>query len=78
MTSLDEAGELLGINRHETIEGNILSHIQVPGILSGALSSEYSAHLDGRNSESFFRKASLLYSSLVSSGSLSADEIGFA
>ncbi|MBC7498403.1 hypothetical protein H7170_02055 [Candidatus Gracilibacteria bacterium] len=78
MTSLDEVGELLGINRHESIEGNILSHIQVPGILSGVLSSQYSATLDGHNSESFFRKISLLYSSLVSSGSLSADEIGFA
>ncbi len=78
IASLDEFWELIGINRHESIEGNILSHIQVPGILSGTLSSEYTALLDGRNSESFFRKVSLIYSSLVSSGSLSADEIGFA
>ena len=78
MTSLDELGQLLGINRHESIEGTILSNIQVPGILSGSLSSDYSALIDGRNSEAFFRKVSLLYTSLVSSGSISADEIGFA
>ncbi len=78
MTSIDELGQLLGVNRHESIEGTILSHIQVPGILSGSLSSDYSALIDGRNSESFFRKVSLLYTSLVSSGSISADELGFA
>ncbi len=78
MKSIDELGQLLGINRHESIEGTIFSHIQVPGILSGSLSSEYSALIDGRNSESFFRKVSLLYTSLVSSGSISADELGFA
>ncbi len=78
MNSLGDLGQLLGINRHESIEGTILSNIQVPGILSGSLSSDYSALIDGRNSESFFRKVSLLYTSLVSSGSISADEIGFA
>ena len=77
MTSLDELGQLLGVNRHESIEGAILSNMQVPGILSGSLSSQYSGVIDGRNSESFFRKVSLLYTSLVSSGSISADEIGF-
>ncbi len=50
--------------------------MNVSGILSGSISSEYSGLIDGRNGESTFRKLQLLFTSLVSSGSLSADEIG--
>ena len=76
MTSLDELGTLMGINRHESIVGSIRTAMNVPGILSGSLSSEYSGLIDGRNGESTFRKLQLFFTSLVSSGSLSADEIG--
>lgn len=51
--------------------------MNVPGILSGSLSSDYSGLIDGRNGESTFRKVQLFFTSLVSSGSLSADDIGF-
>ncbi len=75
--SIDEFGTLIGINRHESIEGSLSTSLVVPGILSGSLTSQYSGLLDGRNSESFFRDFRVLFTSLVSSGSLSADEIGF-
>lgn len=50
--------------------------MSVPGILSGSLSSDYVGLIDGRNSESFFKNVKILFSSLVSSGSLTADELG--
>ncbi len=50
--------------------------MSVPGILSGSLASEYSGLIEGRNSESFFRNIRVLFTSLVSSGSISADEVG--
>ena len=50
--------------------------MSVPGILSGSLVSDYVGLLDGRNSESFFRNIRILFTSLVSSGSISADEVG--
>lgn len=73
--SFEEFGEFLGINRHESIDGSIVSSLSVPGILSGSLESKYIGVIDGRNSESFFRGVRVLFNSLVSSGSLSADEI---
>ncbi len=76
MVALDELGSSLGINRHESIDGTILSNVSVPGILSGSLSSDYVGLIDGRNSESFFKNVKLLFSSLISSGSLTADELG--
>ena len=76
MESLEELGVFLGINRHESIDGSIVSSLSVPGILSGSLDSKYVGTVDGRNSESFFRNIRVLFTSLVSSGSLSADEIG--
>ncbi len=77
VASYAEIGTYLGINRHENINGMIKSSISVPNILSGSLSSEYSWLIDGRNSESFFRNVQVLFTSLVNSGSLSVDEIGF-
>ncbi len=74
--SYKEIGTLLGINRHETIDGAIHTAVSVPGILSGALSSDYIWRIDGRNSESFLRHIQVLFTSLVSSGTLSVDEIG--
>jgi hypothetical protein len=44
--------------------------------LSGSFSSEYTGLIDGRNSESLFKNAKLFFTSLVSSGSLTADELG--
>ena len=73
--SLEEFGAFLGVNRHESIDGSIVSSVSVPGILSGSIESKYIGTIDGRNSESFFRNVRVLFSSLVSSGSLSADEI---
>jgi hypothetical protein len=76
MTALDELSTLIGINRHESIDGSIHAAVSVPGILSGSIASEYSGLIDGRNSESFFRDIRVLFTSLVSSGSISADEVG--
>lgn len=76
MVSLDELSTLLGVNRHESIDGSISSSVSVPGILSGSIASEYVGLIDGRNSESFFRDIRVLFTSLVSSGSISADEVG--
>ncbi len=78
LDGIDKFWELIGINRHESIEGNILSSMNIPGILSGSLSSDYSWLIDGRNSESFFRNIKFLYTSLVSSGAVSADELAVA
>ncbi|NRH20938.1 hypothetical protein HOO68_02755 [Candidatus Gracilibacteria bacterium] len=74
--AFDELSSSLGINRHESINGAIHSNVSVPGILSGSLSSEYVGLIDGRNSESIFKNVQLFFTSLVSSGSLSADEFG--
>ncbi len=76
IVSYEEIGTMLGINRHEKIDGSIRTAISVPGILSGTLTSEYAWIIDGRNSESFFRNIQVLFTSLVNSGSLSADELG--
>ncbi len=76
ITSLDELGTLLGVNRHESIDGSIRSAVSIPGILSGSFASEYVGLIDGRNSESFFRDIRVFFTSLVSSGSISADEVG--
>lgn len=76
LASFEEFGTFLGINRHESIDGSISSSLSVPGILSGSLESKYAGLIDGRNSESFFRNIRVLFTSLVSSGSLSVDEIG--
>jgi hypothetical protein len=75
MESIEEYGKYLGINRNENIDGSIVSSLSIPGILSGSLESKYAWVIDGRNSESFFRNIRVLFSSLVSSGSLSVDEI---
>lgn len=77
IVSLGELGVFLGINRHESIIGNINTSLSVPGIFSGSVSANYDGLIDGRNSESYFRNIRALFSSLVSSGSLSADEVGF-
>ena len=32
--SLEKFGQALGVNRHETVEGNIVSNLSVPGLFS--------------------------------------------
>ncbi len=76
VVSLDKIGTRLGVNRHESVDGTILTAISVPGILSGSLATQYTGLVDGRNVEAFFRNIQFLFTSLVSSGSISADEIG--
>lgn len=76
IVSLGELGVFLGINRHESIIGTISTSLSVPGIFSWSISANYDGLIDGRNSESYFRNVRALFSSLVSSGSLSADEVG--
>jgi hypothetical protein len=49
--------------------------MNVPGIFSGSLNSDYSSVIDGRNSESVFKNVKVLFTSLLSSGSLTADEV---
>lgn len=75
ITSLNEFSTSLGLNRHESIDGSIHTSVNVPNILSGSLSSEYTGLIDGNNSESFFKNVQLIFTSLVSSGSLTADEV---
>jgi hypothetical protein len=53
------------------------SALSVPGLFSGSLTSKYAGLIDGRNSESVFQNLQLLFTSLISSGSLSADEVSF-
>lgn len=76
IASLEELGVFLGINRHEDIIGSISTALNVPGIFSWSISSNYDGLIDGRNSESYFRNIRALFASLVSSGSISADEVG--
>ncbi len=75
VSQIEEFSELIGINRHESIEGVVSSVINIPGILSGWLSSNYNTLIDGRNSESFFHNLDLKFTSLLSSGALSIGEL---
>lgn len=75
IASLEEFSTSLGLNRHESINGSIRTNVNIPEILSGSLSSEYTGLIEGRNSESFFKNVQLIFASLVSSGSLTADEV---
>ena len=76
ISGFEDISNILGLNRHEQITGTIVSNVIVPGIFSGSLNSDYSGLIDGRNSESVMKNVKVLFTSLLSSGSLSADEIG--
>lgn len=73
--SLEKFGQALGVNRHETVEGNIVSNLSVPGLFSWSLTSNYNGLIDGRNSESVFQNLQVLFNSLISSGSLSVEQV---
>jgi hypothetical protein len=67
ISQIEEFSELIGINRHETIEGVVSSAVNIPGIFSGGLNTNYNTLIDGRNSESFFKNLDLKFTSLLSS-----------
>lgn len=75
ISQVEKFSELIGINRHESIEGIISSAVNVPGILSGGLTANYNTLIDGRNSESYFHNLDLKFTSLLSSGALSIGEL---
>ncbi len=75
IASLENLSSSLGINRHETINWKIHTEINIANAISGSLDSEYKSLIDWRNSESTFSNLKLLFTSIISSGSLSADEV---
>lgn len=74
--SLNEFTASMGLNRHESIDGTIQAAINIPNALSGSVTSNYAGLIDGRNSESTFKNIKLLFTSLMGTNSVTADEVG--
>lgn len=77
-STLREVSEKIGlIGNYETL-GSLEAMVEIPSIMSGSVSTTYSAHTItrgiGQDSEVVFRSPRLEYETLLASGSLRADE----
>lgn len=67
----------VGYNQYQKItDGVMTSNLSVQNLLSGAFRADYAGAVNGRDSQINFKNIKLNFTSMMSSGALSADEVG--
>jgi len=75
IANIREMGENLGLAGSYRESGELKMLVDIPAILSGALSTSYEGKVSGQDADIAFRNPELRYETLLGSGSLSAKEI---
>lgn len=68
--------EAIGIGKKYAIDGSLHLAAGLPGVMSRSFDSEYLSKIDGQSGEFHLKNLKAITSSIVSSGSITADDIG--
>jgi hypothetical protein len=77
LSRIDDATRILGLLNSSEVSGRISMLLDVPGLFSGALQSDYIARSEKRDSHFTLNNLNLSYDAFLSSGSLQADSFDF-
>ncbi len=77
IVSIQDFTKSLGLYKQEESIGTIQAAINVPVLMSGALSLEHDIQVNGRDAGLSLKNIRLAYESMMGSGSFSLDKLGF-
>lgn len=76
VTAIEDFAKSLGLYRQEQSVGTLQAAINVPMMVTGSLSLEHSAKVNGRDADLSLKNIRAVYESMMGSGSLSLDQFG--
>lgn len=76
IVAIEDIAKSLGLYKQEQSVGTLRAAVNVPIMMSGSLSLEHSAKVNGRDADLMLKNLRVAYESMMGSGSLSLDQLG--